>query len=191
MTTKILRKLSQAAQRQAREAARNKLLTGNKKPESTGTADKGRVMLGTLGGKTAGMADRLKTKMQQLNKIEDKKSEKAQLLRNAISDMKSKLPKSVVTKVEDSIKTKMNKGGKATKKVPVISIGVGMAEMKKDPSKKAKMMRGGMANKKEHMYAGGGSVTDKLKPMPTGSKGKGLRNLPDSVQMNMGFNPKS
>tara|TARA_R100001129_G_scaffold150041_1_gene112036 strand:- start:45 stop:290 length:246 start_codon:yes stop_codon:yes gene_type:complete len=77
------------------------------------------------------------------------------------------------------------------KKVPVIAISVGMAEMKKDPSKKAKMMRGGMANKKEHMYAGGGSVTDKLKPMPTGSKGKGLRNLPDSVQMNMGFNPKS
>ena len=73
--------------------------------------------------------------------------------------------------------------------VPVIAISVGM--MKKDPSKKAKMMRGGMANKKEHMYAGGGSVTDNLKPMPTGSKGKGLRNLPDSVQMNMGFNPKS
>ena len=50
-----------------------------------------------------------------------------------------------------------NKGGKATKKVPVISIGVGMAEMKKG---KAKMMRGGTANKKEHMYAAGGSGTD-------------------------------
>ena len=46
------------------------------------------------------------------------------------------------------------------KKVPVIAISVGMAEMKKDPSKKAKMMRGGMANKKEHMYSNGGSVTD-------------------------------
>ena len=88
----------------------------------------------------------------------------------------------------DSLPDDFNKGGKATKKVPVISIGVGMAEMKKS---KAKMMRGGMANKKEHMYVAGGSVTDKLKPMPTGSKGKGLRNLPDSVQMNMGFNPKS
>jgi len=52
---------------------------------------------------------------------------------------------------------KMNKGGNATKKVPVISIGVGMAEVKNG---KAKMMRGGMANKKEHMYAAGGSVTD-------------------------------
>jgi hypothetical protein len=29
---------------------------------------------------------------------------------------------------------------------------------------KAKMMKGGMANKKQHMYAGGGSVTDKLNP---------------------------
>lgn len=46
---------------------------------------------------------------------------------------------------------------KKTKKVPVISIGVGMAEM---PKAKTKMMRGGMANKKEHFYVGGGAVTD-------------------------------
>jgi hypothetical protein len=51
----------------------------------------------------------------------------------------------------------MNKGGKATKKVPVISIGVGMAEM---PKGKAKMMRGGMSGGKEHMYAAGGMVKD-------------------------------
>ena len=44
------------------------------------------------------------------------------------------------------------------KKVPVIAISVGMAEMKKDPSKKAKMMRGGTANGKAHMYSAGGSV---------------------------------
>ena len=53
-----------------------------------------------------------------------------------------------------------NKGAdvkKKTKKVPVISIGVGMAEM---PKGKAKMMRGGMANGKEHMYAAGGMVKD-------------------------------
>jgi hypothetical protein len=54
-------------------------------------------------------------------------------------------------------KNKMSKGGKATKKVPVISIGVGMAEM---PKGKAKMMRGGMANGKPHMYSNGGAVTD-------------------------------
>jgi len=54
-------------------------------------------------------------------------------------------------------RTNFKDGGKATKKVPVISIGVGMAEVKNG---KAKMMRGGKANKKEHMYAAGGSVTD-------------------------------
>ena len=54
-------------------------------------------------------------------------------------------------------KNKMSKGGNATKKVPVISIGVGMAEM---PKGKAKMMRGGMSGGKEHMYAAGGMVKD-------------------------------
>ena len=76
------------------------------------------------------------------------------------------------------------------KKVPAISISVGMVEIPKGKGK-AKMMKGGMANKRQHMYAGGGSVTDNLKPMPTGPKGKGVRNLPDSVQMKMGFDPKS
>ena len=79
---------------------------------------------------------------------------------------------------------------KNKKKVPAISISVGMIEIPKGKGK-AKMMKGGMANKRQHMYAGGGSVTDNLKPMPTGPKGKGVRNLPASVQMNMGFDPKS
>lgn len=46
---------------------------------------------------------------------------------------------------------------KKNKKVPVISIGIGMAEM---PKGKAKMMRGGMSGGKEHMYAAGGMVKD-------------------------------
>tara|TARA_X000001036_G_scaffold6903_1_gene6270 strand:+ start:204 stop:605 length:402 start_codon:yes stop_codon:yes gene_type:complete len=54
---------------------------------------------------------------------------------------------------------------KKTKKVPVISIGVGMAEMPKSKKNKAAMMRGGMANGKEHMYAAGGSVNDGLKAL--------------------------
>ena len=59
---------------------------------------------------------------------------------------------------------KRNKGGdtpskKKTKKVPVISIGIGMAEMPKGKGK-AKMMRGGMSGGKEHMYAAGGMVKD-------------------------------
>lgn len=53
----------------------------------------------------------------------------------------------------------MNKGGDAKKKVPVISIGVGMAEVKK--GKKAEMSYGGMANGKKHNYACGGSVHSK------------------------------
>ncbi len=84
----------------------------------------------------------------------------------------------------------VGKGKKGKKKVPAISISVGMVEIPKGKGK-AKMMKGGMANKRQHMYAGGGSVTDNLKPMPTGPKGKGVRNLPASVQMNMGFDPKS
>jgi len=52
-----------------------------------------------------------------------------------------------------------SKGGDATKKVPVVTIGVGMAEMKN--SKKAEMMGGGMANKKAHNYATGGMVKSK------------------------------
>ena len=48
------------------------------------------------------------------------------------------------------------KGGDA-KKVPVITIGVGMAEFKKGKGK-AKMAKGGMAYGKQHMYAAGGSV---------------------------------
>jgi len=58
---------------------------------------------------------------------------------------------------ENKGKKKMSKGGKATKKVPVISIGIGMAEL---PKGKAKMMRGGMSGGKEHMYAAGGMVKD-------------------------------
>ena len=60
-----------------------------------------------------------------------------------------------------------DKGGDISKKVPVISIGVGMAEMRKGKGKKGKtaMMRGGMANGKEHMYAAGGVVNDGLKAL--------------------------
>jgi len=62
-----------------------------------------------------------------------------------------------------------DKGGDISKKVPVISIGVGMAEMRKGKGKdkkgKTAMMRGGMANGKQHMYAAGGVVNDGLKAL--------------------------
>lgn len=58
---------------------------------------------------------------------------------------------------------RMAKGGDA-KKVPVITIGVGMAEFKKGKDK-AKMAKGGMANGKQHMYLNdGGLVMDNLNP---------------------------
>lgn len=88
----------------------------------------------------------------------------------------------------------MSEGGdakKKRKKVPAIAISIGMVDAPKNGKGKAAMMRGGMANKKVHMYAGGGDVTDNLKPLPKGPKGKGVRNLPASVQMNMGFKPNS
>jgi len=82
------------------------------------------------------------------------------LLRRNLRKEGIPLPKSMAKKQEYS------KGGD-TKKVPVISIGVGMAEMRKGKDKKGKtaMMRGGMANGKEHMYAAGGVVNDGLKAL--------------------------
>ena len=85
------------------------------------------------------------------------------LLRRNLRKEGIPLPKSMAKKQEYS------KGGDISKKVPVISIGVGMAEMRKGKSKdkksKTAMMRGGMANGKEHMYAAGGSVNDGLKAL--------------------------
>ena len=74
------------------------------------------------------------------------------------------------------------------KKVPVISIGVGMADMDKlkNKMKKTEMMNGGMANGKADMYSNGGSVTDNL-------PNKGLKALAKTeagkkAVRNMGFN---
>ncbi len=57
-------------------------------------------------------------------------------------------------------------------KVPIITIGIGMAKMPKGKKKNTDMMRGGMANGKEHMYAAGGMVSDGLKALRnSGPKG--------------------
>ena len=144
----IISKMARKAAKRAANVAEdqkgkiNRLESMSKSEQSAagmGTASKARTTLAELGAKTKGQAQSLKTKMRQLNAIEDKGSEKAQLLRNAIKDLKSRLPASVVKQVTESLD--MNKGGAV---------------------KKAMMMRGGMANKKEHMYAAGGSVMDNL-----------------------------
>jgi hypothetical protein len=75
-----------------------------------------------------------------------------------------------------------NKGGaaKKKKKVPVVTIGIGMmaAPKGKKPRTGSKDFRnGGMVM----------SSTNNLKPVPSGNKGKGLRALPKSVRNNMGF----
>ena len=54
----------------------------------------------------------------------------------------------------------MSKMAKKNKKVPVIAISVGMAEMPKGKKGPMKMAYGGMANGKPHMYSAGGSVTE-------------------------------
>ena len=84
---------------------------------------------------------------------------------------------------------KAAKGGDMKKKskddVTVISIGISTMPKSKLKKMKKGMMRGGMANGKEHMYAAGGSVSDKL-------PNKGLKNLAKSdkgkqVIRKMGF----
>ena len=107
----------------------------------------------------AGLNKRERAKLSKLRRKAADGDDSLDILRlsDFASDMNAKYGEGTV----DDPSNVYNKGGKATKKVPVISIGVGMAEMKKG---KAKMMRGGMANKKEHMYVAGGSVTDKMNP---------------------------
>lgn len=75
-----------------------------------------------------------------------------------------------------------NKGGaaKKKKKVPVVTIGIGMMA-----APKGKKPRTGNKD-----FRNGGMVmssTNNLKPVPSGNKGKGLRALPKSVRNNMGF----
>jgi hypothetical protein len=106
------------------------------------------------------MADKLSDKTTgQLRAMLDKNSgATATQVRSALNELKKRgeetPPASLVLGGR-----KMKKGGMPTKKVPVITIGVGMAEFPKG-KKKTQMMRGGMANGKAHMYSNGGSVTD-------------------------------
>lgn len=105
------------------------------------------------------MTDKLSEKStSQLNAMLNKGSGASQKeVRAAISELKKRGEKTPPPSLVMGGRREMSKGGKATKKVPVISIGVGMAEM---PKGKAKMMRGGMSGGKEHMYAAGGMVKD-------------------------------
>ena len=95
-------------------------------------------------------------------------------VRQAINELKNRgeetPPPSLVTGGRE-----MSKGGDVKKndEVTVVSIGIGTMPKSKLKKMKKGMMRGGKANGKEHMYAAGGSVTDKL-------PNKGLKNLAKS-----------
>ena len=128
--------------------------------DKAATWSKTRLQLGELGAKTAGQARSLRQKIQQLDKIEDKDSEKAQLLESAISDLRKRLPTSVVKKVMESLKPDMNKGGVV---------------------KKAMMMRGGMAKKKK-MMGGGMAMTRKPMKMRDGGLTAKQKTLPMALQ---------
>ena len=109
------------------------------------------------------MAEKLSDKSTaQLNAMLNKGSGASQTeVRAAINELKKRGEDTPPPSLVMGGRREMSNGGDMKKKkVPVIAISVGMAEMKKDPSKKAKMMRGGMANKKEHMYAAGGVVKE-------------------------------
>jgi hypothetical protein len=107
------------------------------------------------------MANELSNKSTaQLNAMLNKGSGASQKeVRAAITELKKRGEKTPPPSLVMGGRREMSKGGNATKKVPVISIGIGMAEFPKG-KKKTKMMRGGMANGKPHMYSNGGSVTD-------------------------------
>jgi hypothetical protein len=107
------------------------------------------------------MANKLSDKStSQLNAMLNKGSGASQKeVRAAITELKKRGEDTPPPSLVMGGRREMSKGGKATKKVPVISIGIGMAEFPKG-KKKAQMMRGGMANGKPHMYSNGGAVTD-------------------------------
>ena len=82
----------------------------------------------------------------------------------------------------------MDKGGDVKpkkKKKPKDAIGIMVAVGK--VKGKPKMSYGGSIGGKKYNYAAGGSVTNNLKPVPQGSKGKGLSKLPTQVRNKMGF----
>ena len=104
----------------------------------------------------------------QLNAMLNKGSGASQKeVRAAITELKKRGEETPPPSLVMGGRREMSKGGSATKKVPVISIGVGMAEVKKGKVKMAgggyancgasvpaaqssskKMMKGGYANKK-------------------------------------------
>ena len=112
--------------------------------------------------------------MADLSQVENMTANKLLAIVNDESqtkDMRAAAKRELATRSmgQDTTKSlKRSEGGdtpkKTKKKVPAISISVGMVEIPKGKGK-AKMMKGGMANGKQHMYLNdGGLVMDNLNP---------------------------
>ena len=112
--------------------------------------------------------------MADLSQVENMTANKLLAIVNDESqtkDMRAAAKRELSTRSmgQDTTKAlKRSEGGdtpkKNKKKVPAISISVGMVEIPKGKGK-AKMMKGGMANGRQHMYLNdGGLVTDNLNP---------------------------
>lgn len=113
------------------------------------------------------MAENISDKTSgQLRAMLDKNSgATATQVRAAISELKKRGEETPPPSLVMGGRKELSKGGNATKKVPVISIGVGMAEMPKGKKGPMKMAMGGMANGKKHMYLNEGAlVTENLNP---------------------------
>ena len=84
------------------------------KEAGMGTASARRTMLAEIGGKISRQKEAYNAKVKQYNNMEDKTTEKAQLLRNSIMDMKERLNFSeggVVKSRTGAHDFRMNKGG--------------------------------------------------------------------------------
>tara|TARA_R100001460_G_scaffold101300_1_gene145170 strand:- start:43 stop:441 length:399 start_codon:yes stop_codon:yes gene_type:complete len=112
--------------------------------------------------------------MADLSQVENMTANKLLAIVNDESqtkDMRAAAKRELSTRSmgQDTTKAlKRSEGGdtpkKRKKKVPAISISVGMVEIPKGKGK-AKMMKGGTANGRQHMYLNdGGLVTDNLNP---------------------------
>mgnify|MGYP003139079843 FL=1 len=112
--------------------------------------------------------------MADLSQVENMTANKLLAIVNDESqtkDMRAAAKRELATRSmgQDTTKSlKRSEGGdtpkKTKKKVPAISISVGMVEIPKGKGK-AKMAKGGMANGRQHMYLNEGAlVTDNLNP---------------------------
>ena len=144
------------AKKIAKQAELDKDQTAQQGSATAGEASKTRQKLGEIGKKSSGLIKEYKRTLKQLDTNKNLSDEQITLMMEKLSRMRKNLTDAGLG---DEI-ANLNKGGMPKKKkVPAVSISVGMVEIPKGKGK-AKMMRGGMANKKEHMYAAGGSVTD-------------------------------